>query len=312
VTILIWERMLKQMGYSRIIERIGLFLGEKGTSPRLEKRIPNEMATALGTGTASPLAMAQAYSVFANGGKGVTPISILKVYDRNGKLLDDFQTSHAALPQKQIIEESTAKLMQSLLNDVVVRGTGAGAANRAGYQYRAKTGGKSGTSANWTDAWFAGFTDKTTSIIWIGLDSSAKSLGRGRSSALVAAPAWFKYMNQVGKIDPPGALPYTINKSGLHTAYVSPYTGLLTTVDDPMGYSELFLAGTTPQTYGNPNAIALIQAQLSQKTEYTVVGESVNLAEQLVEAPVISNDPYIIDDSLSEDLDLSFDLSSGL
>ena len=314
ITIKVWERMLKQIGYSRVVERLSLFLGSKKT-PQFERRIPNEMATALGTGTASPLSLAQAYSVFINGGKTVEPISILKVYDRYGKLLDDYQTAHLAKNQEQVISKETALLMQSLLNDVVRRGTGAGASRRAQYKYNMMTGGKSGTSANWTDAWFAGFTEKTTTVIWIGLDSSSKSLGRGRSSALVSAPTWFKYMNQVGDLDKPKYLPIQTNKALLRTAYISPYTGLLTTASDVDGYTEYFLPGTVPQSYGNPESIALMQAQLSQQNEYIVTGESVNLAEQETKDtnfPVTPNDPYILNEDLSEDLDLSFDLSSGL
>lgn len=316
ITIKIWERMLKQLGHARIVERLSLFLGEKN-SPDLKKRIPEEMATALGTGTASPLAMALAHSVFINGGKSVEPISILKVYDRYGKLLHDYQTEHAAKQKHQVISEETSRLMQSLLNDVVRRGTGAGAAARAQYQFRNITGGKSGTSGNWTDAWFAGFTEKTTTVIWVGLDSSAKSLGKGRSSAIVAAPPWFKYMNKVGEIDPPKTMPFLTNKSKLDMAFISPYTGLLTPADDTLGYTEFFLRGTAPQTYGNPEAIALMQAELSQKNTYTVAGEIINLDDIIVvnemgDLTIDENDPYLLNEELSEDFDLSFDLSTGL
>ncbi len=310
ITIQIWERMLKQVGYSRIAERFSLFFGEENNDA-FKRRFPQEMATALGTGTASPLSVAQGYSVFINGGKTVTPISILKVYDRYGKLLDDYQTAHKALPQQQVISKETALLMQSILNDVVRRGTGAGAAGRAGYKYFPSTGAKSGTSANWTDAWFSGFTEKTSTVIWIGLDSSSRSLGRGRSSSLVSAPVWFNYMNQVSDLDRPAELPFMTDKTGLQPAFVSPYTGLLTTAGDPMGYTEYFLRGTTPQTYGNPEDIAMMQAQLSQENNYTVTGESIDLNAQ-AEALQMDTDPYILDEALTDDLDLSFDLSSGL
>lgn len=314
VTIKIWERMLKQIGYARILDRLSLFFNTPNT-PQFKKRIANEMATALGTGTISPLELAQAYSVFINNGKAVEPISILKVYDRYGKLLDDFQVAHLAKNQEQVISKETALIMQSLLNDVVRRGTGTGAANRAGYKYNAMTGAKSGTSANWTDAWFAGFTEKTTTVIWVGLDSSSKSLGRGRSSSLVSAPPWFKYMNKIGDLEKFGDLPIKTDKGLLRTAFISPFTGLLTTASDKDGYTEFFLPGTVPQSYGDPKNIALMQAQLSQQNEYIVTGESINMEVQEnadVSTSVDVNDPYILNENLSEDLDLSFDLSSGL
>jgi len=312
ISIQVWERMLKQIGYNRIIEQLSLFFGEKNNQ-NFTKRFPNEMAVSLGTGTASPLSVARAFSAFQNGGKTIHPIAVLAVYDRNDKLLQDYKTAHSALPQQQIISESTAKLMQSMLNDVIVRGTGAGAAYRAKYQYRNITGGKSGTAANWTDAWFAGFTEKTASVLWIGLDSSAKSLGKGRSSALVAAPAWMNYMNAINKIYKPGPLTYQTNKIGLYSAYISPYTGLLTPASDPAGYIEYFLKGTAPQSYGNPESVAQIQAQLTQKNSYAIAGESVDLESIISNADtVISNNPYILEPDIAEDLDLSFDLSSGL
>ncbi|MGL5956199.1 MAG: penicillin-binding protein 1A [Brevinema sp.] len=316
ITIKIWERMLKQVGYSRIIERLSLFFGEQNNDT-FKRRIPNEMATALGTGTVSPLSLAQGYSVFINGGKTVKPISILKVYDRYGKLLDDYQTAHLATPQEQIISKETSLLMQSMLNDIVRKGTGAGAASRTQYKYLSSTGGKTGTSANWTDAWFAGFTPNSTTVTWVGLDSSSKSLGRGRSSALVVAPSWFSYMNRIGDLDKPSILPFTEDRSSLQAAFVSPHTGLLTTAADNFGYTEYFLVGTTPQTYGNPADIALMQAKLSQENEYTVTGQSIDLTVQelgvLGSDPFINNnDPYLLDNNLSDDLDLSFDLTSGL
>lgn len=312
ITIKIWERMLKQIGYSRIIERLSLFFDESNND-QFKRRIPNEMATALGTGTVSLLSMAQGYSVFINEGKTIKPISVLKVYDRYGKLLDDYQTSHAALIQEQVISKDSALLMQSMLNDVIRKGTGIGAANKVKYRYFTSTAGKTGTAGNWTDAWFAGFTEKSTTVIWVGLDSSAKSLGRGRSSAVVAAPSWFSYMNKISKIDPPTSLPITKDKGTLQVAFVSPYTGLLTTASDPTGYTEYFLKGTPPQTYGNADDIALMQAQLSQSNNYTVTGESIDLTiqEEILETN-INNNPYVLDEDLSDNLDLSFDLSSGL
>ncbi|MGL4389024.1 MAG: penicillin-binding protein 1A [Brevinema sp.] len=313
ITIKIWEKLLRQLGYNHILERLALFLGEKD-SKVLEKRFHNQIATALGTGIATPLSVAQAYSVFINGGKSVDPISILYVYDRNGKMLDDFRTAHLAKQRKQVISPATAKLMQSMLNDVIVRGTGRPAANRAGFNGYNVTGAKSGTSANWTDAWFAGFTEKTTTVIWMGLDKAGKSLGRGRASALVSAPPWMSYMNKVINFSNPKQLPFKVDKSDLQAAFVSPYTGLLTSASDPDGYVEYFIAGTTPQTYGNPKLVNQIQAQLTQKTSYAVSGQSVDLSSvQSEELTIRPNDPYLLEESVStEDLDLSFDLSSGL
>ncbi len=314
VTIKIWERMLDtQIGYPKVIEKLSMFFGEENNS-NFRQRIPNEKAAALGTGNVSPLSMARGFSAFINGGKTVEPISILKVYDRYGRLLDDFQLHHSALPKKSIISEETSFLMQNMLNDIIRTGTGSGAANRARYKYVSSTGGKTGTSDNWTDAWFAGFTENTSTVIWVGLDSSSKSLGRGRSGGIVAAPTWFSYMNRIGDLERPPALPFARGNTGLDSAFVSKFTGLLTTAGDPNGYTEYFLRGTRPQTYGNPDDIAHMQAQLAQADNtYTVTGESIDLSTQNAPENIIVNeDPYLLGNHLVEDLDLSFDLSSGL
>ncbi|MGL4394051.1 MAG: penicillin-binding protein 1A [Brevinema sp.] len=313
VTIKVWEKLLKQIGYQNMLQKLALFLGEKDHKV-LERRFHNQIATALGTGIATPMSVAQAYSVFINGGKTVDPISILYVYDRNGKMIDDFKTPHLAKQRQQVISPATAKLMQSILNDVIIRGTGRPAAVRAGFKGFAMTGAKSGTSANWTDAWFAGFTDKTSTVVWVGLDRAGKSLGRGRASALVSAPPWMNYMNKINDISKPKELPFRVNKSGLQAAFVSPYTGLLTSASDPDGYVEYFVPGTAPQTYGNPKLVNQIQAQLTQQTSYEVSGQSVDLRSvQSEEMTTRPNDPYLLEETVSsEDLDLSFDLSEGL
>ncbi|MGL4367809.1 MAG: penicillin-binding protein 1A [Brevinemataceae bacterium] len=307
ITIKIWERMIKQIGYQRIIESLGKFLGEKNINA-LSKRFPNQLATTLGTGTASPLKVAQAYSAFINNGKTANPIGILSVYDRYGKLIDDFKTEHTANPQEQVISAGSAKIMQSLLNDVVVRGTAAGAASRTGYREQSKTAGKSGTSSNWTDTWFAGFTDQSVTVIWVGLDAPGRSLGKGRSSSSVVAGPWMSYMKKINSLYPPNALPYQINKNDLNMAFVSPYTGLLTPASDPEGYIELFLPGTAPQTYADPKEIARIQAQLTQQNNYEVTGSAISLSNLVLseeDLPIIEEDPFILENP--EDLDLSFD-----
>lgn len=305
IAIQIWERMIKLLGYDFILNQLSLFFGTSSDS--LTKRIHNELATALGTGTASPLEMAQAFGVIANGGMSVEPIAILKVYDRNGQLIDDFKVTHDSRPKVRVISEGTAKIMQSLLHDIMQRGTAAGAAMRAGYNTR-NSGGKTGTTSNWTDSWFAGITSNLSTVIWIGLDDSRKALGKSRSSAVTAAPIWMNYMKKVNSLTPISNLPFQQSTEGLKTAFVSSYTGLLATAQDTEGYTEYFLPGTEPQTYSDAETIARIQAQMAQKDNYEVSGETVDLTTH-----TNNSNPYILDQSVnSEELDLSFDLSSGL
>ncbi|MGL5720965.1 MAG: penicillin-binding protein 1A [Brevinema sp.] len=306
VTIQIWERMIKSMGFDAVLRSIGDFFGADPNT--LRRRIPQDLATALGTGIASPLEMARAYSVFANGGMSVEPIAILKVYDRNGQLLDDFQAQHAAIPQKRVISEATAKIMQSLLNDIMERGTASGAARAAGFP-TANSGGKTGTTSNWGDAWFTGFTSRLSTVVWIGLDDSRKTLGKSRSSAVVVAPIWMNYMKRAGSINPPGPLAYRQSLEGVKTAFVSSYTGLLTSGDDPDGYLEYFIPGTEPQTYSSPELVAQMRAAENQQMQFQVSGEQVDLATLSRESMPTEN-PYVA--APETDIDLSFDLSQGL
>ncbi len=141
---------------------------------------------ALGTSGVSPLEMASAYGTFADSGIHVTPISILKIEDKNGILINRFSPTYS-----EAISPQTACIMTSMLESVIDYGTGAGV--RRYFQYPAA--GKTGTTQNFTDAWFVGFTPQLSAAVWVGFDDHrinfGSSYGQGASAA---APIWAMFM----------------------------------------------------------------------------------------------------------------------
>lgn len=167
-------------------------------------RNPPSLPLALGAGGATPLQMASSYAVFANGGIQVPSRLIKSVNDRLGKVL------YAAPVQatgKRVVSARNAWLMDSMLRGVVSTGT----AHSAKVLGRDDLAGKTGTSNNARDAWFAGYGGNLVSVVWVGYDQP-RSLG-GRTGGTVSLPIWIDYMKTalaqrepVPQADPPAGL----------------------------------------------------------------------------------------------------------
>ena len=150
---------------------------------------PAYLPMALGTGSVTPLQMASAYSVFANGGYRVNPILISRITDSKGKVLNEAVTP-TLNESMRAIEARNAYVMDSLLNSVALRGTAA-AARRA--LARPDVYGKTGTTNDSIDTWFAGFQPSQVAIVWIGYDTPRK-LGDNETGGGLALPIWIEYM----------------------------------------------------------------------------------------------------------------------
>ncbi len=141
---------------------------------------------ALGTSEVTPLEMTSAYGTLANKGIHVTPISILKIEDRNGILIAQFTPEY-----KEAISPQTASIITNMLQDVVNYGTGAGV--RRYFQY--PCAGKTGTTQDFADAWFIGYTPRLSAGVWVGFDDHrikfTSSYGQGGRAAM---PIWAKFM----------------------------------------------------------------------------------------------------------------------
>ena len=150
------------------------------------KRLPPYLPMALGTGTTSPLRLAAAYGVFANQGHRIEPYLIEKITDGDGNVLFAADTSEPP----RVISERNAFVMNSLLQSVVDEGTGNGVKR---YLRRDDVAGKTGTTNDAVDGWFAGYAGQVVTVAWMGFDDN-RSLGRHEFGATTALPIWAAYM----------------------------------------------------------------------------------------------------------------------
>jgi penicillin-binding protein 1A len=147
---------------------------------------------ALGAGSVTPLQMARAYAVFANGGYLVQPYFIQKIVDDRGNSLALAEPRRAGDETLRVIDSRNAFIMDNMMQDVTRVGTGARAA-RLG---RTDLAGKTGTTNEFVDAWFAGYQPSLVAIAWVGFDQP-KTLGRNQTGGVVALPIWVGYMEKV-------------------------------------------------------------------------------------------------------------------
>ena len=165
----------------------------------------------LGVCSVRPIELARAYSVFANGGKEVTPIAIRSVEDKNGNvILNPEKEVRTALQAKgaaaQVISPQTAFIMTELLQNTVRSGSLAGPSSNGnklryrdsnGRLYKIPAAGKTGTTQNWADAWAVGFTPYYTSVFWFGFDKPGQSLGLQLTGSTLSGYPWADYMKKV-------------------------------------------------------------------------------------------------------------------
>jgi len=163
---------------------------------------PAYLPMALGAGLVTPLQMAGAYSVFANGGYRINPYLISEVTDQDGVVLARAQPIVAGRDAPRAIDARNDYVMNSLLQSVAQRGTGA-KSNELG---RKDLAGKTGTTNDSHDAWFAGYQHSLAAIAWIGYDAP-RSLGDRETGGGLALPVWIDYMRQALKSVPEYEMP---------------------------------------------------------------------------------------------------------
>src|SRR5467141_2628475 len=164
--------------------------------------LPAYLPVALGSAEITLLEQTSAFSVFPNDGVRITPRYITKVTDYEGRVLEE------NFPDvKDVVSSRTARIMTSMLAEVVQHGTGVAAAS-----LKLPLGGKTGTTNDFTDAWFVGFSPSMTCGVWIGYDEK-KSLGAKESGAHAALPMWIDFMKfamagkDPGEFQPPPTTP---------------------------------------------------------------------------------------------------------
>lgn len=230
------------VGYAlKFIKRMGI-----------ESPIKRNLSIALGTSGVSMPELTSAFAVFANGGERVTPIFIKKIVTMKGEVLeentpyvemeekeDEDETSETPSPvsKEQVISPQNAFIMTHLLQGVVQHGTG----QRAKVLGR-PVAGKTGTSSDYSDAWFIGYTPSLLAGAWVGFDDKT-SLGKNESGARAALPIWISFMDQALKNTP---IETPTPPEGIALIKVNLETGLPSNGDSPETIMEAFIDSSIP------------------------------------------------------------------
>jgi penicillin-binding protein 1A len=213
--------------------------------------VPSVPSLALGSGEVTLLSMTAAFGTFANKGMRPTPTLIRRVETTDGEVLFT-----GAQPAERAVSEATAFLMTSMLADVVNSGT-AWPARRVGFTLPAA--GKTGTTNDYHDAWFVGFTPKLVAGVWVGYDQPRTIMANGYAGEL-AVPMWGRFMKAATAKDEPEwfRAPSTVGSATICRLSGKLATGTCReqTVDDEgnltdrsLAYTEHFVRGTEPQEY---------------------------------------------------------------
>ncbi len=249
----------------KILEDIGIgyalkFLKKIG----IESPIKRDLSIALGTSGVSMLEMVSSFSIFANGGERIQPIFIKKIVTMKGEVLEENtpfveyeepeedevegeetppQPQRSAPPRERVISPQHAFIITHLLEGVVQHGTG----QRAKVLGR-PIAGKTGTSSDYADAWFIGYTPSLLAGVWVGFDDKT-SLGKNETGARAALPIWISFMDQALRDTPvePFRVPEKIVLMRVNLETGTPADG-----SSSQTILEAFVEGTLPKEKGDP------------------------------------------------------------
>ncbi|WP_374972637.1 penicillin-binding protein 1A [Spongiibacter marinus] len=260
-------RLLRELGINTAIDYVSRF-GFDG------RTLPRDLSLALGSHSLTPLDVVTGYATFANGGYKVSPWLIEQIIDRDGNTLyraepkvacrncetgldrlddidsmveadslDDLHADTAAGQQdlaERVIDEEVVFLIDSILKDVISRGTG----RKARVLKRGDAAGKTGTTNGPTDAWFSGYSSGVVTSTWVGFDQNQK-LGRREYGGSVALPIWIDYM----KVALQGRQErYLKQPEGIVSVRIDPETGTLAAPGQSNAIFEYFRAENAPTT----------------------------------------------------------------
>jgi penicillin-binding protein 1A len=254
-------KVLETIGFDAAINRAAALLGI--TDPKeIVRTFPRYYPMGLGTIGVTPIKMARAYAVFANGGREVTPIGITTIEDRNGRIIIDVEgetriSQRAKGASAQIISPQNAYLMNDLLQNVTKRGTLGAVSNynkiteytdpATGKKYMIPLAGKTGTTQNWADTWTVGYSPYYSCAVWFGFDLPGNSLGVYQGGGVTAGQAWADFMGAAHKGLPMKDFP---RPDGIYEMTVCAKTGKMLTPFCNEGTITLsFKVGTGPDGY---------------------------------------------------------------
>ncbi len=255
-------RLLRAMGIDFALKHAQRF----GFDP---DKLPHNLSLALGSASVTPLQMASAYAILANGGYRIEPYFIREIRNSKDEAIfranplrvceecpedavtpkSDTDSASVQAPATdepprpriapRVISPQNYYLMNSMMRDVITRGTG----RRARVLGRKDLAGKTGTTNDQRDAWFNGFNRRLVAIAWVGFDSS-KPLGRGEVGGRAALPAWIDYMRVALANVPEQPLPMP---PGIITVRIDPKTGKRASADQPDAIFEVFRVENAPK-----------------------------------------------------------------
>ncbi len=204
-------------------------------------RIPAVESIAVGSAEVYPIELVSAYTTFPNLGVRVAPMAITAITDRNGNLVRRYRPV-----REEALSKQSAYIVLDMMRNVVDFGTGAGT-RKLGFTLPA--GGKTGTTNDYTDAWFVGYTADLVCGVWVGFDQPQRIINHGTGSVL-AVPIWANFMRdahetlaEIHEFPPP--------PEGLTTRLICKSSGLLATrfCPEERVYTEIFKVGTEPADY---------------------------------------------------------------
>ncbi|GAB6061800.1 penicillin-binding protein 1A [Deferrisoma palaeochoriense] len=200
----------------------------------LRAEIPADLSVALGSPAVSPLDLAAVYTAFPSGGVRHDPVFLLRVEDRDGNVLEAFEEP-AGDP---VMDPALAYVMTDMMRGVVREGTG-----RAVRALGRPAAGKTGTTNDYRDAWFVGFTPDLLAVVWVGYDDN-RSLGRKETGGRAAAPIWLGFMREALRGRPKADFPVP---QGVEFARVDAETGKLAGPGSRKTFTAAFVKGTVPE-----------------------------------------------------------------
>ena len=180
-------KLLKEINIDKVREALS-----RASGVPIE-RLPRNLSLALGTADISPVQMAAAYAAFANGGHAVHPWWLRRIEDREGKVLSEGEASQS---EDLVFSSTTARMMIETMRGVLgPEGTAYASARSLGLNVQAA--GKTGTTNDYRDAWFAGVTPDISAAVWIGHDDMRTAMPPGKAGGSIAAPTWISFIKEI-------------------------------------------------------------------------------------------------------------------
>jgi len=220
--------LLMAIGPQRAIE-YARKLGIKST-------LTNTLSLALGSSDVTLIELTGAFGVFANNGILAEPYAVEKVEDKDGKILEEHSPK-----EESVISAQSCYIITNLLKGVVQHGTGMGA-----LALNRPCAGKTGTTNDFTDAWFIGYTPQLVAGVWVGYDDRSIQLGSKNTGGRISCPIWTDFMRDALKGEP--KLDFNPPEDVVFKL-IDPATGLLAFESTPGAYLEAFIKGSEPRDY---------------------------------------------------------------